>query len=170
MKLLARGIAVLLAGATLMFGVTTAHAAGMSGHTVTVSRVVGPYRLVLKIGPAENMNMNGGEMTTGGAKAACAMKMAHGVARAMSMHACNRHVELHVYRAKGGAVVHGAKVAISMLDAAKHMSIMVPIATMMAAKQPKDFHYGNNVYAGPGKYAVTVRVNGRSTIFHVTLM
>ena len=58
-----------------------------------------------------------------------------------------------------------------MNDAAKHMSIMVPVMTMEGPHLGmKDYHYGKNVYAGPGTYTVTAQVNRVTAVFHVKLM
>jgi hypothetical protein len=156
-------------------GVQGAQAA-MHGNTVTAQKTAGKYRLVLKVGPAEMMSMNAksGERMMSGRPATCAMVgMSGGSGMNMSdkKTACNRHVELHVYQAKGGAVVQGARVTITMTNMAKHTMVMVPMMTMEDARMGmKDLHYGNNVYAPAGMYTVHVQVNRVKATFSVHLM
>ena len=162
--------------ACLVLG-ASALAAGMT-HTVKAQQVVGPYRLLLMIGPAEKMSMSSsgkGEMMISARKADCSMKGMGGMAEsqdAMGMKACNHHVELHVYQKSNGHVVARARVSISLRDAARHMTINVPIATMMGMGPGggmADYHYGNNIYAAPGRYRVLVHVNRVSAGFSVRL-
>lgn len=169
-------VAALSLGAALSL-FTGAFAAPM---IVTKQKVVGPYRVQLRIGPTEMMGMHMGKGTgermlggknptclSGGHSAMPTMPSSH----AMGTLACNRHVEAHIYTKRTGRVVTHARVTISMRDAAKHMTIMVPIMTMVGVHATmSDYHYGNNVYAGPGRYTVKVTVNGASATFNMDLM
>ena len=152
-------------------GVQGAQAA-MRGNTVTAQKTAGPYRLVLKIGPAEMMSMNAksGERMMSGRPATCGMSGGSSMTMGKKR-MCNHHVELHVYRAKGGMVVQGARVTITMMNVPKHMMVMVPIMTMEDAHMGmKDLHYGNNVYAPAGMYTVNVQVNAVKAAFSVRVM
>ncbi|HZS94553.1 MAG TPA: iron transporter [Chloroflexota bacterium] len=148
--------------------------AAAMGNTIQKTTTAGPYKLVLKIGPPEKMSMkksSGGEMMLGGKKATCAYNgggMNMGGSKGMKT--CNHHLELHVYNKSNGAVVQHATVAISMVDSKNHKTVVVPVMTMMGSKGMMDYHYGNNIYAGPGSYRVTVRVNKTMATFSVSLM
>lgn len=156
------------------------HAIGVSNQLIKQQKVVGGYTIVLQIGPAEMMSMNhhasSGEVMVAGKNATCAMKGMSGMGVSIpdGMHSktCNHHVEVHVY--KGRKVITSAKVSIAMRDSKKHMTLQVPIMTMMGAHMgASDFHYGNNVYAGSGTYTVTVGVSAGSALaarFTVQLM
>jgi len=147
---------------------------------VTKQRVVGQYRIQLRIGPTETMGMHmakgAGERMLGGKNAKCLSGRHSAMPTMPSPHAmgergCNRHVEAHIYNKRTGQVVTHARLTISMRDAAKHMTIMVPIMTMVGVHATmSDYHYGNNVYAGPGRYTVEVTVNGASATFSMDLM
>jgi hypothetical protein len=147
--------------------------------TTTMTKVAGPYTLKLIIGSAESMSMHGNasERMIGGKNATCdmSMHMAMLAARAgkSKMQTCNHHVEVHVHTRKTGKIVTNAKVAISLQGQGMHgstMMITVPIMAMEGMKAgPSDFHYGNNIYAAPGKYAVHVTVNGVKANFSVSL-
>jgi len=168
--------AALSLGAVLSL-LTGAFAASM---VVTKQKAVGPYRIQLRIGPTEMMGMqmgkNTGEHMLGGKKPTC-LGGEHAAMPTMPSHhamgerGCNRHVEAHIYTKRSGQVVTHARVTISMHDAAKHMTVMVPIMTMVGMHAAmSDYHYGNNVYAGPGKYTVKVTVNGTAATFSIDLM
>jgi len=151
-----------------------------SSMIVTRHRVIGSYRIQLQIGPTEMMGMQlskgAGERMLGGKNPPCLTKGHTAMPTMPSSHAmggttCNRHVEAHIYNKHTGQVITHARVTISMRDAAKHMTIMVPIMTMIGMHATmSDYHYGNNVYAGPGRYTVTVTVNGTAATFSLNLM
>ncbi|GAC1628381.1 MAG: hypothetical protein NVS4B2_09390 [Chloroflexota bacterium] len=152
--------------ATLFTSGSATHA---GSHIVTRQAHTGPYHLVLKIGAAEAMHMNGkkgaGEQMLGGAMATCDMSMA-----GMSMgKTCNHHAELHITRTADGQVMTRAHVTITLVNNDTHTVIHVPIMTMAGAEGKRDFHYGNNVYAPPGSYTVYVWVNNVRTEFSVRL-
>ncbi len=169
-------VAALSLGAALSL-FTGAFAAPM---IVTKQKVVGPYRIQLRIGPTETMGMHmakgSGERMLNGKNSTCrngghaampTMPSHH----AMGVKVCNHHVEAHIFNKRTGQVVTHARVTISMRDAAKHMTIMLPIMTMVGMHAAmSDYHYGNNVYAGPGRYTVKVMVNGTAAIFSMDLM
>jgi len=169
-------VATLSLGAALSL-FTGAFAASM---IVTQQKVAGLYRIQLRIGPTEIMGMQmrkgTGERMLGGKNPTC-LSGGHSAmptmpsSHAMGTTACNRHVEAHIYTKRTGQVVTHARVTISMRDAAKHMTIMVPIMTMVGVQATmSDYHYGNNVYAGRGRYVVKVTVNGASATFSIDLM
>jgi len=147
---------------------------------VTQQKVAGPYRVQLRIGPTEMMGMHmakgAGERMLGGKNSTCRSGGHSAMPTMPSSHAmctkvCNHHVEVHIYTKRTGQVVTHARVTISMRDAAKHMTIMLPIMTMVGMHAAmSDYHYGNNVYAGPGRYTVKVTVNGTAATFSVDLM
>ncbi|HEX6506585.1 MAG TPA: hypothetical protein VF221_03045 [Chloroflexota bacterium] len=150
--------------------VVTASAATTYAGTLREQKVAGPYRLMLVIGPAQNMSEMGSEMTVGG-KAATCRTTGKGMTSSAPMHAptCNRHVELHVFDAHTNKVLLAARVGITLRDAKNHMAISVPIMEMMAGSNLRDFHYGNNIHAAPGQYTIKVTVNAVHATFAVKL-
>jgi invasion protein IalB len=153
--------------------VGAASAAGSQASVMTQQKVVAGYRLMLEIGPAQNMDgmsNTGGDTPIGGKSATCRLP-GKAATSGMSMHAtmCNRHISLHVFNAKTNKVVIRAHVAITMREMKKHMTIAVPIMMMMGSGHVHDFQYGNNVTAGPGAYSVAVTVNGLHAAFAATL-
>lgn len=149
--------------------------------STTMTKVTGPYKLKLIIGSAETMSMSmhgkASERMIGGKNATCDMSMHMAMLAEIDkskMQTCNHHVEVHVYVKKTNKVVTNAKVAISLQGQGMHggtMMITVPIMTMEGMKAgPSDFHYGNNIYAAPGKYTVHVTVNGAKANFSVALV
>jgi len=163
-------VASLVAALTIV-GATGAYAAS----TIKTTKIAGPYKLTLMIGPAETMSMsakgNADERMMGGASSSdcsMAMHMAANLTRAAKMATCNHHVEVHVYNKSNGKVLTKAAVTIAMQG--KSMTIHVPIMMMEGMKAgPSDFHYGNNVYAPAGKYTVHVTVNTSKANFIVNL-
>lgn len=75
-----------------------------------------------------------------------------------------------MFNRHNGKVVTHARVTIVMYDRVSYMTNRVPTMMMGAHAGMADYHYGNNVHAGPGYYTITVRVNGVSGRFsvHVT--
>jgi hypothetical protein len=173
-----RLVVIVVSLVATVFLVTSGWAASMTG-TISEQKLVGPYRLILRIGPPEKMlmhrQMGNGELMLGGKMAMCRMgKMGHMAAtapEAMGKKTCNHHLELHVFDRHTGRVVTHAHVVIMLRDMRNGMTIMVPIMTMMGVHAGmKDYHYGNNIYAAPGSYTVMVQVNGIHAIFQVRLM
>lgn len=158
--------------ASVLLALGIAVAASAATHTTKQQTTTGSYRLVLVIGAAEQMTMNGktGERMIGGANAACKMGMNMpgmlDMVNGAKQQTCNHHVELHVYARKSGKVVKGARVSISLVNSKSHASLVVPIMTMMGATMgASDYHYGNNVYVPAGTYTVAVAVNGTRASF-----
>lgn len=160
--------------ASLTVGPIMAHASGMSN---SVTKVVKPYRLTLTVGVADSMHMKGargkGETMIGGQQAQCAMP-AGGMAPMAIVEkqpACNHHVELQVLNASTKKVVTNARVAITLINTTKHLTIRLPIMTRMGDGGMKDYHYGNNVYAPVGWYDINVTANGaRFTARHMPIL
>lgn len=136
-------------------------------------KIVGAYRLTLRIGPAEAMAMHPkgrGERMLGGKMAACQTPGNSMGGMSMGSATCNRHVEVHVVNRHTGKVVTGARVTIRLTNVRTHRSIGVPIMTMMGAGASRaDFHYGNNIHAVAGTYSVVVTVNRTTARFNVRL-
>jgi hypothetical protein len=169
-------VAALTAGLSLMVG-----AKAMSSPPMNMTKVSGPYRITLIIGPAEtmsvSMNGNATERVISGKNATCQMAMhmdmlLSGVA-ATKMQACNAHVEVHAYHKSNGKVVSNAAVTIVLVAKGTHgspMTVSVPIMKMEGMNAgPSDLHYGNNIYIAAGKYTVKVAVNGVKANFAVTI-
>lgn len=164
---LARVLAVPVACLAALGTIGLGAAAGSHAGTWTQQKVAGAYRLTLEIGPVQ-ADM-GGEMAVGGKPATC--KLPGKAASGTSMHAptCNRHVELHVFDAKTNKVQIKARVTISLRNPKKHLTIAVPVMMMMGSNGLKGFHYGNNISAAAGTYAIAVTVNGVHAAFTATL-
>jgi hypothetical protein len=162
----AAAAAVLTAGLELASG----------AHAMSMTKVSGPYRITMMIGPAETMSMttNGKatERMISGKNPTCQMgmhmeAMLAGVG-ASTMKTCNAHVEVHVYNKSSGKVVTNAAVTIKLVGTST--TINVPIMTMQGMHAgPSDFHYGNNIYAAAGKYTIKVTVNRVKANFDVTI-
>lgn len=126
------------------------------------------YVLALTLGPAETMytsaqvkakHPKSGEVMLGGRMSPMHMGMGHSF-----------HLELHVCSRASGAVVTGAKPAISITDA-KGMTSRVPVAEMEGIGEGRaDYHYGNNVALIPGsRISVTVVLRGERAVFHLAV-
>jgi len=138
-------------------------------NTPPATKIVGPYKFVLQIGPAENMSMSGmGEISLGGKEASCKMP---GQGHAAGPNICNHNLELHITTVKGGHIVGKARVSITMTNTRTYKVIQVPIQMMMmGSRGMKDYHYGNNVHANAGTYQIVATVNGKTTTFTMTVM
>jgi hypothetical protein len=138
----------------------------------TVTKDVKPYHLALTVGMAEPMHMKGtkgkGETMISGPQPRRAMAAGTmgGMAIEDKQPACNHHVELKVVNAATKKIVTNAHVSITMVNTTKHLTVRVPIMTMMGSEGMKDLHYGNNVFAPAGWYDITVTVNGKSFTAH----
>jgi hypothetical protein len=149
-------------------------AAAMPAMPVTATAETAHYRLVLQIGPEEKMyskaeaartHPTSGEIMVSGTMAGMP-----GMAAGQGMAMDTRHLEVHVTTRATGKVVTTATCRITVTDDAAGKSQVVPIATMYGVKEgPSDWHYGNNVTMPPGRYTVTVVVNGERAAFHVTI-
>jgi hypothetical protein len=166
-----RSIAVLASCLLSISTVGATWAAGTHASVLQQQKVVGGYRLMLQIGPAQTMsamgNMSGG-MTVGGAPATCRMPGKTGT-NGSHGRTCNRHVAVHVFNAKTNKVVLKAHVGITLRDVRKHTSIPVPIQMMVGSSGIHDFQYGNDITADPGSYTIAVTVNKVHTTFAATL-
>jgi hypothetical protein len=86
----------------------------------------------------------------------------------------NHHLVVHVFDRKTRQAVTDATVTMSFasLDRKGHAAgapTEVPVVVMQAiGKGPASTHYGNNVTMSPGRYKVTVAVNGKTAVFGVT--
>ncbi len=88
----------------------------------------------------------------------------------MGSSSCNRHVEVHAFNRKTGRVVTNAHVSIAIYNVRTRKSMQVPIMLMVGATTgPSDLHYGNNVFAGAGRYTVTILINRVRTTFSFRL-
>ncbi len=175
--------AALLAGATAAVCLAAPHAhasrfavAGQSrtpatGPTVTQRAVTGPYRVVMSIGPLENMytmaeyrkkRPRHGELILSGAGMMGRMHNA-----SMGMFAPH-HLEAHIYNARDGKVVTTARVGITVTDLHTRRVIVVLVLTMEGIGEGvKDFHYGNTIMLMTEHYRVGVTVNGARASFVV---
>jgi 5-hydroxyisourate hydrolase-like protein (transthyretin family) len=145
--------------------------AAMSTATVQQTKRVGTYKLVLMIGPLEQM------CTAAQAKqmpAKCAEVMVSGSmvmgGMGMSGPMPNHHLELHVYNRTTGKTIAGAMVSITVRTASGKLVMRVPIAVMYGLKEGKaDLHYGNNVALKAGQYHVVAQVEMTTATFDVKL-
>jgi hypothetical protein len=86
----------------------------------------------------------------------------------------NHHLVVHVFDRKTRQAATDATVTMSFasLDRKGHAAgapTEVPVVVMQAiGKGPASTHYGNNVTMPPGRYKVTVAVNGKTAVFAVT--
>ena len=144
-----------------------------AGH-VMKDTVVGPYTIELHIVPAEPF-FTAEEVT---AKHATEGMLIMGGATPVAPDAKerpNRHLVVHVYDAKTGKAVTGAKVTMKFqnLDEKGTLSggsINVPVVIMQAiGKGVESTHYGNNVSMPSGTYLVTVSVNNKKADFKVAV-
>lgn len=169
---------ILMAGATtcVLALVVAGTSAMAKTHEISRTKHVGPYKLVLKVGPArmvtEDSRAKRGELMMSGKLYRCSMKMkktAEPYRESMKEAACNHLVELHVYR--HNRVVRHAHVWIRLYRIQNHMAAWVPIMRMESAGRSRDLHYGNNVHAMKGMYNVFVAVNGsraKFSLLHLT--
>jgi hypothetical protein len=142
-------------------------AASAAGSIVIARQTVGPYRLVLEVGPAQKMGMQStkaGQRMVGGKAAVCSAVGALG-----SGATCNHNVALHVYTRKG-RVVTTARVTITLRNQQTHRATRVRIAELTGASVTSDFHYGNNIRLPSGNYSVDVRVNNTVATFRVHIV
>lgn len=151
--------------------------ADMGMGTVSVAITAGAYKLVLMIGPMQQMytrdqyakkHPKHGEVMLRGT-------MVMGGMGGMGMQMPNRHLELHVMDRQTMHVVSNALVKISY-QAGVGMGQMamkptkLPIAVMMGIGMgTSDIHYGNNIYMPHGTYHIWVHVNHVRAVFIVTV-
>lgn len=169
-------LTVILALVVLALGVTSGRASA-STHSSAMhqQKTVGPYRLVLQVGPAEKILMHRkgatGEVMRAGKQATCTVRGSSMDGMSMGSTACNRLVELHIYDRNTGHVIINAHVAIRMYDLGTRKSMQVPIMSMVGATTGlSDLHDGNNVFAAAGRYTVKVPINRVRTTFSFRLI
>jgi hypothetical protein len=148
--------------ALVLAGTGLASAAGM-----TQTKHSGAYGITLLVEKPTVSHMmgsgTGGETMVGGKNAACVLKGSLGPSKGK---ACTHHVEVHVI--KNGKVDINATVSITLTNTKNHSVTKVPIMVMFG-KDVRDYHYGNNVYAPTGTYAVTVKADKAKVRFSVKL-
>ncbi|HTZ53685.1 MAG TPA: hypothetical protein VMB20_01375 [Candidatus Acidoferrum sp.] len=164
LTLLASGLAFV----ALTAGAIPATAMNM-GSGVTMTKVAGPYKLVLQLLPAEPFytqsqyakeHPKDGMLIVGGATPVAPDAPSHP----------NHHLIVHVYDAASGKALTNATVTISYAQGsgAAHS---LPIVEMQAiGKGPQSTHYGNNVNLPDGTYTITVTANGNTATFNVMAM
>ncbi|HTV92365.1 MAG TPA: hypothetical protein VMG98_06580 [Verrucomicrobiae bacterium] len=157
-----------LALAAIAAGALPAAAMNM-GSGVTMTKVAGPYKLVLQLLPAEPFytqdqyakeHPKDGMLVVGGATPVAPDAPSHP----------NHHLIVHVYDAATGKADTNATVTITYASASG-ASHRLPIVEMQAiGKGPQSTHYGNNLYLPDGNYTVTVTANGNTATFAVMAM
>jgi hypothetical protein len=86
----------------------------------------------------------------------------------------NHHLVVHVFGGKTRQAITDATVTMSYAPLDRKgvpasARVEVPVVVMQAiGKGPSSTHYGNNVTMSPGRYQVTVFVNGEKAVFGVT--
>jgi hypothetical protein len=149
-----------------------ADAAMNTGATVTQTKLAGPYKLVLDIGPLEQM-WTPEQVKTKHPKHCEVMftgTMVMGGMNGMGGPMPNHHLELHVFNRSSGRVVTKAMVSITITTPGGIILTHVPIATMQDVVQgPSDFHFGNNVALKNGQYHVLTQVQTTKATFAVTI-
>jgi hypothetical protein len=145
----------------------------VAGH-VMKDTTVGGYKIELHVVPAEpfftDREVEEHQVTEG--------MLIMGGATPMAPDAVprpNHHLVVHVYDAKTGKALTGAKVTMKFqnLDEKGTLSggsINVPVVIMQAiGKGVESTHYGNNVSMPSGTYLVTVSVNNKKADFKVAV-
>lgn len=154
-------------------------AAGMGGMnranvpTVTVLAATASYRMVLDVGPVAGMLMpaealsaaarlKGTEIMLPGPRQQAPM-----MAMSTDGHSVNRHLELHIFVLRTGAVVAFPIPRLHVENAKTRMGFWLrPVVAMYGARPGlADLHYGNNVYLPPGTYDVVATESGQTARF-----
>jgi hypothetical protein len=148
--------------------IASAHAAD-----VMQTKMAGAYRVELHVLPAEpfftkaevaDKHVKEGMEIEGGAAPVAPDAASHP----------NHHLIVHVFDKGTGRAVTDATVTMNFValagkDKPGSAPSEVPVVVMQAAgKGPASTHYGNNVTMPPGRYSVTVTVNGEKAVFAVT--
>lgn len=169
---------VLIASLALAFlfvwGGTGSTRAAMGGATVRQTKLAGPYKLMLQIGPLEKMYTEAqvkklhpmsGEVMVSGTMAMSGMGM-----NGMKGAAVNHHLELHVYNRTTGKTLTKVMVALTITTPAGKLIQKVPIVVMYGIKEGvNDWHYGNNVALKHGHYHVLAQVDQTKATFDLML-
>ena len=148
-------------------------AASANAADVMRAKTVGPYRIELHVLPAEPF-FSKDEVAAKQVKEG--MEIEGGAAPVMldAPSHPNHHLVVHVFDGNTGEAVADAAVTMSFasFNSKRRLGgeqIEVPVVVMQAiGKGPSSTHYGNNVRMPPGRYKVTVSINGHAAIFHVT--
>ncbi|HWE62284.1 MAG TPA: hypothetical protein VHB98_11290 [Chloroflexota bacterium] len=146
--------------------------AAMGNTTVQQTKLAGPYKLLLAIGPLEQMctrtqvkqmmHVKCAELMVSGTMAMGGMGMKGSMP--------NHHLELHVYNRVSGKTIGNAMVALTITTPSGKLLAHVPVAVMYGLKAGKaDLHYGNNVSLKPGHYHVVAQVEQTTATFDVML-
>jgi hypothetical protein len=148
---------------------TLASAKGMTAHYKLELDVGGPEKMYSKA-EAARMKPAAGEIMVSGAMADGMPGMPAPPSGGMAAMETTRHLELHVRDKASGKAVEGARVHITVRNAAGGEAMTVPVAVMYGiAEGETDWHYGNNVDMPPGRYVVNVSANGETAQFTVTV-
>jgi len=163
-KLVAMRRLACILGAVLLLA-APASAALITRHATTAT-----YKLTLSVGPLEKMytadEVQTKHLTDGEVMVGHAMTM-----EGMSMHAANRHLEVHVVSRTTGKVVTNVRPTIMLTDtSAMGGTAMAEKVNAMAmqgiGEGIADRHYGDNVKLTAGHlYKVVVTVKGEKATF-----
>ncbi len=137
------------------------------GTGVTLTKVAGPYKLVLQLLPAEPFYTQGqyakehpkdGMLVVGGATPLALNAASHP----------NHHLIVHVYNAASGKAVTDAKVTIRYTTVSGATDSLPVVEMQAIGKGPQSTHYGNNLNLPDGTWTVSVTANGAAATFTVT--
>ena len=165
-------LSLVLCSAIMCSGGASRAAMNPTGATVHQTIMAGPYKVVLMIGPLEQMCT---QARVKQRRARCSEVMVHGTMVMGGMGGMqgpmpNHHLEVHVYDARSGKTITTAMVAITIRTATGKLVQKLPIATMYGIQVGmSDFHYGNNVALTNGSYEVVTQVQATTALFKVTI-
>jgi hypothetical protein len=151
----------------------TAIAASANAADVMRANTVGPYRVELHVLPAEPF-FSKEEVAAKQVKEGMEIEGGAAPVKLDAPSHPNHHLVVHVFDTKSREPITDAMVSMSFasLDRKRGRAgeqIEVPVVIMQAiGKGVSSTHYGNNVTMPAGRYKVTVSINGRAAIFHVT--
>ena len=161
-------LATLVLSSSLVLASSPAAAAGLQ---IMATATVAHYRVVLMIGPSEQMyaladyrahHYKTGEIILKGIMSAQMTMTGNGM---LAPH----HLEVHIYNTRTGAVVSSANVTITLTDMHTKKSIMVtPLLMQGIGTGKQDIHYGNMVLLMTEHYVVDVWINGHHVRYAVT--
>jgi hypothetical protein len=161
-----RGVALVLPIAILSTLITTSSAFAQS--TIQLTQQTSSYRLMLVIGPVEEMSMPNQGMGSMGGEVMAPMPglPMPSMTTTDQGHAVNHHLEVHVYDKTSGSVVRDQVPTIALTTATGMSHPVAPVVAMYGTQQGQsDWHFGNNVYLADGTYTITVTVNGQTATF-----
>ena len=152
----------------------TAVAVSANAADVMRTKTVGAYRVELHVLPAEPFftkedvaakQVKEGMEIEGGAMPVMLDAASHP----------NHHLVVHVFDKKTHQAITDATVTMSFASVDRKGNpagerTEVPVVVMQAiGKGPASTHYGNNVTMPPGRYKVTVAVNGQTAVLGATV-